>query len=76
VATFGKYRPQESPANGHIEVDAVGICRHHHLRRGLYRPHLTDSDRGSNERDRRSCGSFLHFNGCAVDAVATFPSFT
>ena len=39
---------------------------------GLYRPHLTDSDRGSNERDRRFLRVLLGFNVSAVGAGGMF----
>jgi hypothetical protein len=73
--SVAKYRPHRSHRLqcAHLQdFRAVGICRHHHPRRGLYRPHLTDSDRESNERDRRFLRVFLGFNVSAVGAGGVF----
>jgi hypothetical protein len=54
---------------------AVGINRHHHPRRELYRPHLTDSDRELTHRNRRFSGSFALHLTLAVGAVGILASF-
>jgi hypothetical protein len=43
---------------------------------GLYRPHLTDSDRGLTHRNRRFSGSFVLHLTLAVGAVGILTSFT
>jgi hypothetical protein len=56
VAKYRPHRPYPHQCGGLQDFLAVCIYRHH-PRRGIYRPHLTDSDRGSKKRDRRFCES-------------------
>jgi hypothetical protein len=72
VAKYRPHRPHRPQSVDFQGFRAVGIYRHHHPRRGLYRPHLTDSDRESNERDRRFLRVFLGFNVSAVGADGVF----
>jgi hypothetical protein len=52
------------------------FCQHYYPCRGLYRPHLTDSDRGLTHRNRRFSGSFALHLTLAVGAVGILTRFT
>ena len=69
LAKYRPHRPHGLECCCLQDFLAVGIDRHHHPRRGFYRSHLTDSDRGLTHRNRWFSGSFALQLTLAVGAV-------